>query len=88
VLNRSFSRETQNDCLDGLLAAPISASALFIGKSLANFVLLMMIEVVSLPVFGLFYNIRWARQIWPLIGILLSERGRSPRSERFSARSL
>ena len=71
VLNRSFSRETQNDCLDGLLAAPLSASALFIGKSLANFVLLMMIEFVSLPVFGLFYNVRWARQIWPLIGILL-----------------
>jgi heme exporter protein B len=71
VLNRSFSREMQNDCLDGLLAAPISASALFLGKSLANYVLLMMIEVVSLPVFGLFYNVRWARQLWPLIGVLL-----------------
>src|SRR5579862_2716711 len=71
VLNRSFSRETQNDCLDGLLAAPLSASALFLGKSLAHYVLLMMIEFVSLPVFGLFYNIRWARQFWPLVGILL-----------------
>jgi heme exporter protein B len=71
VLNRSFSRETQNDCLDGLLAAPISASALFLGKSFANFLLLMMIEIVSLPVFGLFYNVRWARQLGPLIGILL-----------------
>ncbi len=71
VLNRSFSRETQNDCLDGLLAAPLSASALFLGKSLANYVLLMMIEFVSLPVFGLFYNIRWARQFWALVGVLL-----------------
>jgi heme exporter protein B len=71
VLNRSFSRETQNDCLDGLLASPASAGALFIGKSLANYVLLMMIELVSLPVFGLFYNVRWARQIWELLGVLL-----------------
>ena len=71
VLNRSFSRETQNDCLDGLLAAPMPASALFLGKSLANYVLLLMIEVVSLPVFGLFYNIRWARQLPMLIAVLL-----------------
>jgi heme exporter protein B len=71
VLNRSFSRETQNDCLDGLLAAPIAASSLFLGKSLANFLLLMMIELVSLPVFGLFYNVRWARQLAALFGVLL-----------------
>ena len=71
LLNRSFVRETQNDCLDGLLAAPIPASALFLGKALANYVLLMAIELVSLPVFGLFYNVRWARQFWALMGILL-----------------
>jgi heme exporter protein B len=71
LLNRSFVRETQNDCLDGLLASPIPASALFLGKAFANFALLMAIELVSLPVFGLFYNVRWARQFWPLMGILL-----------------
>jgi heme exporter protein B len=71
LLNRSFVRETQNDCLDGLLAAPISAAELFLGKALANYALLMAIEFVSLPVFGLFYNVRWARQFWPLVGILL-----------------
>jgi heme exporter protein B len=71
VLNRSFSRETQNDCLDGLLASPVSAASLFLGKSLANYVLLMMIEFVSLPVFGLFYNVRWARQLPGLLLVLL-----------------
>jgi heme exporter protein B len=71
LLNRSFARETQNDCLDGLLAAPLSTAALFLGKALANFALLTAIEFVSLPVFGLFYNVRWARQFWPLVGILL-----------------
>jgi heme exporter protein B len=71
VLNRSFSRETQNDCLDGLLASPMPASALFLGKSVANFILLMLIEVASLPVFGLFYNINWARQLPMLAGVLV-----------------
>lgn len=71
LLNRSFVRETQNDCLDGLLAAPIPVSALFLGKAMANFVLLTVIELVSLPVFGLFYNVRWIGQFWELMGILL-----------------
>ena len=37
VLNRSFARELPNDCLDALIAAPISGAALFLGKALANF---------------------------------------------------
>src|ERR1043165_8981608 len=36
VLNRSFAREIPNDCLDALVAAPISGAALFLGKSIAN----------------------------------------------------
>jgi heme exporter protein B len=84
LLNRSFERETHNDCLDGLLAAPLSAASLFLGKALANFALMMAIEFISLPVFVLFYNVRWTRicfggectegagsEFWPLVGILL-----------------
>src|SRR5207249_1661464 len=32
ILNRSFVRELPNDCLDGLIAAPIPAWTLFLGK--------------------------------------------------------
>jgi heme exporter protein B len=59
VLNRSFARELQNDCLDALIASPISSAALFTGKALANFAMLFAVEVVSLPVFVLFYNVPW-----------------------------
>jgi heme exporter protein B len=59
VLNRSFAREVPNDCLDALVAAPISGAALFLGKALANFVLVIAVELVSLPVFGIFYNVHW-----------------------------
>jgi len=67
VLNRSFARELPNDCLDGLLAAPVPGSALFLGKALANYVLILAVELVALPVFGIFYNVRWTRQFWPLM---------------------
>ena len=70
ILNRSFAREIPNDCLDALIAAPVSGAALFLGKALANFLLLIAIELVCLPVFGVFYNVRWAVQFWPLLGVL------------------
>src|SRR5882672_687086 len=37
ILNRSFAREMQNDCLDALVASPMPAAALFTGKCIANF---------------------------------------------------
>src|SRR4051812_35276920 len=48
VLNRSFARELQNDCLDALISSPAPPSALFLGKSLANFGLLLVVELLSL----------------------------------------
>ncbi len=71
VLNRSFARELPNDCLDALVAAPVPCSALFLGKALANFVLVLAVELVSLLVFGIFYNVRWYLQFWPLLLVLV-----------------
>ena len=72
VLNRSFAREVQNDCLDALIASPVSSAALFTGKALANFAMLFAVELVSLPVFVLFYNVAWnAAQAWPLLLVLV-----------------
>src|SRR6185437_14568146 len=62
ILNRSFAREIPNDCLDALIAAPVPGWALFLGKALANFALVLAVELVSLPVFGIFYNVRWTAQ--------------------------
>jgi heme exporter protein B len=71
ILNRSFARELPNDCLDALIAAPISGAALFLGKAIANYVLLLAVELVSLPVFGIFYNVRWTLQFPELLLVLL-----------------
>src|SRR5215831_12863756 len=61
LLNRSFARELSNDCLDALVAAPVSAAGLFLGKALANYVLIFGLELVALPVFGVFYNVQWTQ---------------------------
>ena len=71
ILNRSFARELPNDCLDALIAAPIPGSALFLGKALANFALVLAVQLVSLPVFGIFNNIRLTGQFWWLMLIIV-----------------
>lgn len=70
VLNRSFSRELPNDCLDALIASPASGAQLWAGKVLANYVLLLAIEAICLPVFGIFYNVNWTRQL-PLLALVM-----------------
>ena len=70
VLNRSFAREMQNDCLDALLASPVPPSGLFLGKTLANYVLLLMLEFLCLAEFGLLFNVRWLGNIGPLMLVM------------------
>jgi heme exporter protein B len=59
VFNRGFSRELPNECLDTLLASPLAPSSLLVGKAMGVYLLLLLVELVSLFVFGIFYNVRW-----------------------------
>jgi heme exporter protein B len=70
IVNRSFARELPNDCLDMLIASPAPAWAVFIGKAAACFFLLLLVELISLPVFGLFYNIRWIGSFFSLLLVI------------------
>ncbi len=57
-LNGSWAREQRNQVLDAHRLSPAPPSALFVGKALANFLFVTLVEVVLVPVFVLFYNIR------------------------------
>jgi heme exporter protein B len=70
-LNRSFARELQNDCLDALVASPIPPGALFLGKALANFSLLLVVELVSLGVFSVMYDVHIQPQLGWLVLVML-----------------
>lgn len=70
IVNRSFARELPNDCLDVLIASPAPAWSIFLGKSVAAFFLLFIVELISLPVFGLFYNIHWTNNFWGLMLVM------------------
>jgi heme exporter protein B len=61
AMNRAFNIERENGALDGLLLAPIPREALFLGKLLANLAFVGVVELVTLPLFTLFFNLSlWA----------------------------
>jgi heme exporter protein B len=57
MLHPSFAREQANQTLDALRMAPISAFAILMGKTLANFIFLAIAEAILVPVFAVLYNV-------------------------------
>jgi len=55
-LNRSFSHETENGCMEGLLLAPVDRGAIFLAKATSNLVFLLAVEVLAVPLFWLFFS--------------------------------
>lgn len=86
ILNRSFARELGNDCLDALLSTPLSPAALFLGKTFANYFLLLAVECFCLPVFAIFYNVTITRQLnWLILTLVLATWSYSVIGTMFSA---
>lgn len=71
VVNRAFARELPNDCLEALRASPVPASAVFLGKAMASFVLLLFVEAIALPAFAIFYNVQLTTRPMPLAAAIL-----------------
>lgn len=69
VFNRGFARELPNECLDALLSSPLSPASLLLGKAIAVFVMLAVVEIVSLFVFGVFYNVSWWVHLGQFAGV-------------------
>ncbi|MGH7459380.1 MAG: heme exporter protein CcmB [Longimicrobiaceae bacterium] len=69
-LGRSFALEKEADALTGLLLSPLSPAALFLGKALANLILLLGVALVAVPVYFLFFG--WAVSgSWPGLALVV-----------------
>ena len=67
AMNRAFTVERENSALDGLLLAPVPREALFLGKLVANLTFVGTVELATLPLFTLFFNV----SLWPVLpGVL------------------
>lgn len=69
-LGRSFSMEHEQDALAGVLLAPVDRGAVYLGKFLANLLLLLVTELVVFPVYGLFFQLSYWRAL-PSIALVV-----------------
>lgn len=68
-LNRSMAMEKDRGCLDGLLLAPVDRTAIYFGKSIANWFFMIIVAAILLPVYSLLYNTNLFS--WGLILVIL-----------------
>ncbi|QNI37941.1 heme exporter protein CcmB [Edaphobacter albus] len=70
ALNQSWTREQRNQVLEAQRMAPSPASALFVGKALANMIFVLVVEAVLAPIFVIFFNLHVLGNAWLLALIL------------------
>jgi len=68
-LSRSMASEREQGCLDGLMLLPGDRTAIYFGKAAANWVFLLLVCAILLPLYSLFSNVNLVRL--DLIGIVL-----------------
>jgi len=68
-LNRSLAMEIDNDCLQGLLLAPLGRGELYLGKVASNFTFMVIAEFIVLPVFFVLNNLSFDQRFLGIAGI-------------------
>ena len=69
-LGNTFRLEQEDGALSGILQSPIPLDALYLGKVLANFILLSVMVALVFGVFGLFFSLRFSGNPLTLLGIV------------------
>jgi heme exporter protein B len=70
-LNRSFQSETKNDNLYGMIVSPTDPSSIYLGKVIANFVLVLIVQLISIPVLFLLFDFRFLGNLPLFLGVVL-----------------
>ena len=68
---RSFATEQQQDCIYGLLLAPVDEGTIFLSKLCVNVVMLCIFELIIVPVVCLAFGLGLPEQLGSLILVLL-----------------
>ncbi|OIJ17578.1 transcriptional regulator [Anaerobacillus alkalilacustris] len=69
-LNRSFLSETKNDNLYGMIVSPTDPSSIYLGKVLANFVFVLLVQLISIPVLFLLFDFRFVGNLALFVGVV------------------
>jgi len=70
ALNQAWAREIRHQVLDALRMTPADGAALFLGKVLANFLFVSIVQLVLGPIFFIFYNLHPLGDTWLLLVVV------------------
>ena len=70
AVGRTFQLEAQDDAFQGVLLSPIPRDALFFGKVLSNYAIVLVVILLVMAVFGLFFALDWGQHPFVLVGTL------------------
>ena len=56
-LNRSFVQEKENGCFEALTLCPVGRDAIYVGKMLSSLIFMIIIEIITLPVYSFLFNL-------------------------------
>ena len=87
-LSRSFGSERDRGTLPGLLLCPISPWGIYLAKMIGTFIFMVIMEIITLCIFTLLYNVNLIPVLFPLgLIIFLGTLGFSSIGTIFSAMS-
>lgn len=69
-LGRTFHLEDEEEALQGILMSPIPRDALYLGKVLANFVLVFIVVVLVFGVFAIFFDLTFGGNLLLLLAVV------------------
>ncbi len=70
ALNQAWTREQRTRVLDAHRMSPAPPSTLFLGKAIANFLFVALVEAVLAPLFIVFYDLHALGQGWLLLVVM------------------
>lgn len=68
-MHTTFAKEKDRETLEGLLLCPVDRSSIFLGKVLANLVLVFVVDLLSILFFSLFFAYDFGGNALAVIGI-------------------
>jgi len=68
---RSFATEQQQDCICGLLLAPVDEGTIYLSKLFANIVMLCVFEIIIVPIVIMSFHLDITKNLPALVGVLL-----------------
>ncbi|MCA9733879.1 heme exporter protein CcmB [candidate division KSB1 bacterium] len=70
-LNRTFSHEVETGSIHGVLLAPLDHGAIYLGKLIGSFVFMFFVEMITLPVIIVFFDLNLENHYLQLFTIIL-----------------